>query len=343
MKDLKLMKEIFNIHAVSTHEKEVKSFLEKHIKADRVIYDNIGGVVFAFDGKKKGENLLILAHMDEVGFVVKNICENGIIKVSPIGGHLPEVTLSQRVNLKLLNNTLLEGVILGKSPHGNETSKISIEDLELDFGFDSKKEAIKKGVQKGDPITYKNDMAQLENNKIVTKSADNRLGCLSLIEIAKKINKNRDFAGTLYLGASVQEELGLRGAQTIVNSIDNDIDKALIIDVSPVQDTKDKENGFLGGGTLIRVKDPRCILDYEQVNVLRKLATDNKIKYEDFFSKGGTDAAQVQITNKGVVTTALCVPARNLHSNNTVFKLDDFNATNELALKYIYKILKFKK
>lgn len=329
-----MMKEITDIIAISSREKAVKNFLISNIKADRVIEDNLGGVAFEFKGNKEGRVVNVVAHMDEVGFIVRTICDNGIIKVTNVGGITAETALSQRVILKL-DNSEFEGVILNHSPHDKQSSIISIEELNIDFGFTSKENAVKLGVQIGDMITFKNDFQELLNNRIVTKAADNRLGCLSLVEIADEIGSNRDFSGTLILSASVQEEIGLRGAEAIVKSIEREVDNALIIDVSPVADLQSSDNGVVGGGTLIRIKDPSCMLDYEEIGVLRNLAEKFAIKSQSFFSKGGTDAAKIQIVDKGIKTVALCVPARNLHSNNTVFSKDDYEATVKLAIKYI--------
>ncbi|MFV0246799.1 MAG: M42 family metallopeptidase [Mycoplasmatales bacterium] len=332
----KFVKELADLPGTSGDEYRVKNYLKQNLKGvDSFIEDGLGGIVGVLDSGKKGKNILVLAHMDEVGFMVKSINDRGLVTLTNIGGFVPAVLTSQRVILHS-DKKDYEGVILGLPPHGNKdkNKEFTVEELHVDFGFVSNKDAEKKGVMIGDFVTFKNDYQELENNRVVSKAFDNRLGCAALLELFKTY-KTKLKKGKIYLGASVQEEAGLRGAGPIVNAINDKIDYALIIDVSPVTDFDKVTNGSLGEGTLIRVKDPRCILDPKEVRELRKLAKASKIKYQEFFSAGGTDAAQVQITNDGYTTCALCVPGRSIHTNNTIIDFKDYEATLKLATKYI--------
>ncbi len=297
------------------------------------IEDNVGGIATCIDSGKPGNNILVLAHMDEVGFMLKNIKENGICKLTSLGGFVPESIVNSHVVAIDEEGIEHEGIILGESPHGNDKKQeMKIENFNVDFGFSSDEEAKEAGFELGMQVALKNDFTRLANNRVSSKAFDNRLGCAAILDLFETLNVT---AGKVYLAASVQEEVGLRGASPIINSLPDKIDYAMIIDVSPVKDLDEVTNGTIGNGTLIRVQDPRTILTVSEVRHLRELAQEYEIANQDFFSSGGTDANIIQITGSGVKTCALCVPGRNLHTQNSVVSLDDYKATLELAQKYI--------
>ncbi len=329
------IEQLVNINGVSGFENDVNKYIKEKFNQTAIIEDNLGGIATCIDSNQKGNNILVLAHMDEVGFMLKNIKANGFCTIIPIGGFVPESVSNSRVVAKTENGDVFEGVILGESPHGNSgNTKFEIDKFNVDFGFNSKQEAVKNGFELGMQIAFKNDFSSLANNKIASKALDNRLGCAAIIDLYD-IFLNNLKCGKLYLGASVQEEVGLRGAFALVHALADEIDYALIIDVSPVKDTGEITNGTIGKGTLIRVQDPKTILTVSEVNHLRKLGVENEIIHQDFFSAGGTDANMVQITKSGIKTCALCVPGRNLHTQNSIISLDDYESTIKLAQKYI--------
>lgn len=329
------IEELVNINGVSGFEGKVKAYLKANFGEVQFIEDNVGGIATCIDSGKPGNNILVLAHMDEVGFMLKNIKDNGICKITPLGGFVPSSVVNSHVVAITADGNEYEGIILGESPHGNDgKQELKIESMNVDFGFASKQEALDANFELGIQVALKNDYTKLANNRVISKAFDNRLGCATILDLFE-IFKNNLNAGKLYLAASVQEEVGLRGASPIINSLPDEIDYALIIDVSPVKDLEEVTNGTIGAGTLIRVQDPRTILTVSEVRHLRVLASKYEIKNQDFFSSGGTDANVIQITGGGVKTCALCVPGRNLHTQNSVISLDDYQDTVELAQKYI--------
>lgn len=326
---------LVNMYGISGFENQVKKHIQSQLKNLPQFEDGLGGFAGVIDSGVPGNNILVLAHMDEVGFMLKQITENGICKVTSIGSFVPQSIINSRVVAITADGTEYEGVILGQSPHGNDgKGEFVIEKFNVDFGFTSNDQALSLGFELGMQIALKADFAILQNNRAVSKAFDNRLGCAAVIDLMDKLKGNLK-QGKVYLGLSVQEEVGLRGASPLINSLPDQIDYALIIDVSPVEDLEKVTNGTLGGGTLIRVQDPRTVLTVSEVQHLRTLGKENGIKNQDFFSKGGTDASAIQISGSGVKTCALCVPGRNLHTQNSVIAIDDYNATVELAYKYI--------
>ncbi|WOO88853.1 M20/M25/M40 family metallo-hydrolase [Mollicutes bacterium LVI A0078] len=331
----KRIEELVNIHGVSGFEGQVKSYLKTNFGEVSFIEDNVGGIATCIDSGKPGNNILVLAHMDEVGFMLKNIKDNGICKITPLGGFVPESVVNSHVIAITEDGQEYEGIILGESPHGNgPKQEMKVENFNIDFGFTSKEQAIESGFELGIQVALKNDYTKLANNRVSSKAFDNRLGCAAILDLFDELNGNLT-AGKLYLAASVQEEVGLRGASPMIHAIEDKIDYAMIIDVSPVKDLDEVTNGTIGAGTLIRVQDPRTVLTVSEVRHLRKLAKENDIDNQDFFSAGGTDANVIQITGSGVKTCALCVPGRNLHTQNSVISLDDYDSTLKLAKKYI--------
>lgn len=332
-----LIKQLTDLNGVSSYEGKVKQFLKNEFKdASAIIEDNLGGICAVYDSGKPGPNILVLAHMDEVGFMVKNILDNGIVKLMPIGGLSVDSLISQRIVITNDENQEFEGVILGIAPHlATDTKKNDVSQLDVDFGFDTKEEVLAANIQLGDMVTFKNDFQILNDRRIVAKALDNRLGCAAVSKLARTDKSEICKNGKLFLGASVQEEVGLRGAPTIANAIKKKIDWVVVVDVSPVDDIEKVENGKVGGGALIRVKDPRCILDPKEVRLLQQLAKQKEITAQNYFSKGGTDAAAIQITKDGFKTCAVCVPSRNIHTNNVLADLGDFESSVDLIIAYI--------
>ncbi len=335
---IKLIEDLVNINAISGHEKDVKSYMLDNMPKGMIINDNLGSFLVKYDLEKPGKVACVVAHMDEVGFLVKSIDENGFIRLINVGGILVETIISQQVEVKTKNGNILTGVILGQSPHIKKDATQEIGDLYVDFGFDSKQDALDSGIYIAQAVSYKNNFVKLANNKISSKALDNRLGCAAVIEISNRLSEIG--YGTIYLGASVQEEVGLRGAQTILSNVEEDIDNILVIDVSPVDDYENKESCKISGGALIRMKDPRVVMSHTQNEKIKSIAIENDIKYQQYFSKGGTDAVMLQVAKSGHETAAICIANRNTHSNNSVASIDDYNSCVDLSVKYLHEILK---
>ncbi len=333
---IKLIEELTAIKAVSGHEAPVRKYLEQKLGTytNEISGDNLGGIIAKMAGNKPGKNVAVVAHMDEVGMLVKNITDRGLIKIANVGGLVPESLICQHVELINRAGKEFAGAVMGVSPHNNKGDKVTLDDILIDFGFSSKEEVLAAGINLGDQIVMRSEFRELASDKIMSKALDNRLGCAVIVEMAEAFSK-QDFAGNLYLCATVQEEVGLRGAQTLMHAFDEEIDYVLVVDVSPVDDTIKVDACKLSDGTLIRVKDPRMILDYTEVGVLQDLSEKYEIKAQNFFSTGGTDAAQIQVQNAGYITCALCVPGRNLHTNNSIIDMKDYYATRDLAIKYV--------
>lgn len=338
MKRMKLYEQLVNMNGISGHERQVRNFVKAELEkvSDEIIQDKLGSVF----GVSKGDGpvIMIAGHMDEVGAMVSKITPEGFIKMIPIGGLDPKVMYSQNVNIVINDNKTITGVIGAVPPHltrGSETKELIFDDLLLDVGAESKSDAEKMGISLGQQIVPVNNYYVMENgNRIVSKAWDNRFGVGMALEIMKEIH-GKDHPNTVIAGATVQEEVGLRGATTASQMVKPDL--FIAVDVSPVGDFLSKDNsaayGKLGDGFLIRFYDPRCIMHEGIRGYFDKLAEEKKINCQYFLSRGGTDAAAAQYS--GAIATTVGLPGRYIHTTATIIDVRDVEAVKEMLIAII--------
>lgn len=328
--NFELFKEICEVRAISGEESDLSSLLKKYYLENdvEIIYDNLGSMV-AYK-KSKNENakkVLVVAHCDEIGFIVNDILKDGTIKVSPVGGINPITLLGDRVILKNNDNKLFYGVISSSS----KSDRIS--DLEFDFGFDSKEEVLKENINIGNSIYLEGNTYRLNDKRVVSKAIDDRYGCFLTVELLNSL-KDVELDVDLYVGVSVQEEVGCRGAQTLAYKLKPDF--AIVLDCSP-SDSKNK-NGILGDGVLLRVKDANMLAFKSLINYQKTICEKNNIPYQYFISMGGTDAGMIHKSFDGILTLTHCICAKNLHTSSTIMDINDYNNAKK-ALICIIKSL----
>lgn len=327
--NFKLFKKVCETRSISGDEKALVSLLrEYYLKySDEIIYDNQGSMVAHKKCKKEGaKKVLVLAHADEIGFMVSKIEKNGIIRVNPIGGIVSNTLLTNRVVLKNDEGKLFYGVV-------NSSGSDTVKGLEFDFGFDSKDEVLNSNIKVGNSVFYEGETIKINDKRIVSKAIDDRYGCFLGIELLEKL-KDTELDIDLYVGVSVQEEVGLRGAQTIVNKIHPDL--AIVLDCSPSDPKND--NGILGKGVLLRVKDGSMMSFKSLINYQREVCKKLKIPYQYFVSAGGTDGGIIHKSFNGILTYVHCICAKNLHTQSTMMDINDYlNAKKSLV--YIIKDL----
>ncbi|MDF4730417.1 peptidase M28, partial [Vibrio parahaemolyticus] len=209
-------------------------------------------------GDETGPRVLVAGHMDEVGFMITQITKNGMLRFQPLGGWWSQVLLAQRVQVMTKNGPVI-GVVGSIPPHllsdAQRAKPMDIKNMLIDIGADSYEDAIEIGVKPGQQIVPICPFTPMANEKkIMAKAWDNRYGCGLAIELLKEL-KDETLPNTLYSGATVQEEVGLRGAQTAANMIQPDIFYAL--DASPANDASGDKTQFgqLGKGALLRIYD----------------------------------------------------------------------------------------
>ena len=212
---------------------------------------------------------------------------------------------------------------------------MAIKDMFIDIGADSKEEAESFGVRPGIPAVPFFPFTPMANpKKIMAKAWDNRYGVGMAIELLEETTA-ADHPNILFSGATVQEEVGLRGAQTATTLIDPDV--AFVVDASPANDASgDKtEFGQLGQGPLLRIKDSVMILSKEMTDYVLDTAESNKIPYQYYVGAGGTDGGVIHRSNNGIPTTVVGLPARYIHTHASIMHTDDYDAAKELLRKLV--------
>src|SRR5690625_4260673 len=285
--------------------------------ADEVIHDNLGGIFGVKHGE--GPRVMVAGHMDEVGFMVTQITDNGVLRFQPLGGWWNQVLLAQRVQI-MTEDGPIPGVIGSIPPHNltpeQRKKPMEIKNMLIDIGADDKEDAEKNGVRPGQSIVPVCPFTPMANEKkILAKPWDNRYGCGLAIELLKEVH-NEKLPNTLYSGATVQEEVGLRGAQVAANMIQPDVFYAL--DASPANDMSGDKNEFgqLGKGALLRIFDRTMITHRGMREFILDTAESNDIPYQYFISQGGTDAGRVHIANDGVPSAVIGICSRYIHTSS---------------------------
>lgn len=302
--------------------------------ADSVKIDNMGNVTAFIKGKSSDKKIMSAAHMDEIGFIVRHIDENGFIRILPLGGFDPKTLTAQRVTVHGTKD--LPGCMGVKPIHVmtvEERGKLpAVTDYVVDVGMG--KEEVEKFVSVGDAITRVSDMVEM-GDCLNVKSIDNRGGCYTLIEAVravKEAGEKPDY--DLYAVFTVQEEVGLRGAHAATMEIQPDFAFALDTTIAfdtPGSGSHDKCT-VLGKGTAVKVYDSSMVTDPRMVKYMAALGDEKKIPYQlELLAAGGTDAGAMQkLTAGGAVTGAVSIPVRNVHQSIEMAHKADIQASVDM-------------
>ncbi len=340
-KTLERMKILTELHGAPGFEDKVRDYMRQELEplADEMITDGLGGI-FAVkkSGRKNAPKVMIAAHMDEVGFMVTEIKKNGLIKFVPLGGWSSDVLLSQKMKVRTKDDEEITGIIGSVPVHfrkGGKDKKTDIKDMLLDVGADSREETEEMGIAPGDSIVPDVKFEVMgKEEKLLAKAWDNRYGCLIAIEVLETL-KDADLDCDLYVGANVQEEVGLRGAKASSNMIKPDI--AFVVDCSPANDMMGKSDdlGRLGEGTLLRIMDRSMILSKPMRNYMIETAEENDVKYQYYTSPGGTDAGSIHVSGEGVPTGVVGICARYIHTSHSIINYKDYTEAHKFLTELI--------
>ncbi|MBS4174483.1 M42 family metallopeptidase [Bacillus sp. FJAT-49736] len=341
---LEIVKRLTSLNGPCGYEHNVSYFIRDYVKdlVDEVRIDGIGNVIAIKRGELSGPKVLLTAHMDEVGFIVKKIEENGLLRFEKLGGHDDRILLAQQV-MVIGNSGEVHGVIGTMSAHFvkyDDPMKVRKHShLYIDIGATSKEEAENMGIEVGSPVTWATEMKVIGpkgKEMIMAKSLDDRAGCAVLLQLLKEL-QNEIFVGEITFLFSVQEEVGLRGAETAIKTLE--VDAAIAIDTTAVSDTPEEtmdKTLFLGHGTGIKVMDFSLIVHKTMKNHLVSLAKANGIAYQlEIFPGIGTDGGAVALANHGVPTGVLSIPSRYAHSPIELVSVADLEATKDLLKAFV--------
>lgn len=303
--------------------------------ADEIKTDSMGNLICTKNGGKP--EIMVAAHMDEIGFVVKYIDEKGFIRVAPIGGWFSQIALAQRV--VLYGKKKIYGVIGCKPPHlmkDEERKKaVEIKDMFVDVGASSKEEVLEMGINVGTPVALDREVVELANGRLTGKAFDNRVGVAVMIEAVKRSKADI----TIHAVATVQEEVGLKGARTSAFAIEPDA--AIAIDSCVAADFPGSETVHmdvkLGKGAAITVIDASgrgLITSPKVLRWLTETADKHDIPYQLEVAEGGTtDATAINLTKAGIPAGVVSVPARYIHSPVEVVDIKDVESAVEIVAK----------
>ncbi|MEW5758796.1 MAG: M42 family metallopeptidase [Candidatus Omnitrophota bacterium] len=339
-----LLKKILDASGISGYEKEVAQIMHDELKkiSNDVYIDNFGNVI-----AKKGsgnKKIMIAAHMDEVGLLVKHVTKEGFIYFIKVGGIDDRILVGQKVIIKSKQGDVF-GIIGAKPPHlqkdEEKKNPIKYEDMFIDVGCKSREEVLRK-IDIGSQIVFEPNSGVLNDNFYYGKAVDNRVGCFALLKIFERIKVNAE----IFAVVTVQEEVGLKGAKTASFKIDPDY--AIILDTTVSGDTpqtQEKDCALkLGSGcgiTIIEALGRGLIVSEKIRDILVETAKKNNIKYQmDIIDGGMTDGATVYMNKTGVPTGVISIPSRYIHAPSGVFCIDDLDACIELAIKSIEKLSK---
>jgi endoglucanase len=341
---LKMLKEITEASGVSGYEKEIREVIKRNtISFGEIMEDRLGSLILRKKGEKDTPKIMLSAHMDEIGFMVKSITKDGYIKFLPLGGWWDQVLLSQKVIIKGSKGDII-GVIGSKPPHilTEEERKKVVEkkDMYIDIGAKSEEEVKKMGISPGDPIVPYSEFTPLSNPKLLlAKAWDDRVGCSLGIEILKELN-NISHPNTIYVSFTVQEEVGLRGATTSSYLINPDVGIILESDIATDVPGMDQEKQIsLGNGPSLIIYDATMIPNANLRRLFIETAESLNIPLQfSALERGGTDGGRIHINAKGVPSVVIGVPARYIHSHASIIHLDDFLYAKKLIVEVIKRL-----
>ena len=341
-KSLKFLEEYLNNAAPTGYESNGQKIWMKYLKpyVDEFITDNYGTAVGVINPDKKFK-VVIEGHSDEISWYVNYITDNGLIYVIRNGGSDHQIAPSKWVNIHTKKG-IVKGVFGWPAIHVRDHAKEAppkIDNIFIDIGAKDKKEVEKMGVHVGCVITYPDSFHILNKNKFVCRAVDNRAGGFMIAEVARLLKENKDkLPFCLYVTNSVQEEIGLRGAEMITNTLKPNL--AIVTDVThdtstPMIEAKKQGDAKIGKGPVITYAPA------VQNNLREKIisiAENNKIPYQRLASSRytGTDTDAFAYSNGGVPSALISLPLRYMHTTVEMVQKEDV----ENVIRLIYETLK---
>ena len=342
-----LLTELAAIDGVAGFEGPVVRRLVEHFRplADEVQVDRFGNVIATVRGGgpggrgADGPTLMLAAHSDEIGGVVRSFEPDGMIRFEKIGGVIETTLVGRRVRINGLRGVI--GARAGHVQGADERLRVPpVRELYIDLGFDSADATRAQGIRVGDPVAYESEMVRLANpDRISGKALDNRISCAVLIRLLARLKEsNTTLGGTLHAVVTVQEEVGLRGAQVVTYRLNPDY--AIVVDTLPAAGTPDvhftKELAIdIGKGPVVALVSGSGGRGNIMHPALKRLLLDTAAREEipvqpALFTQGNSDVAAVHLVREGIPAGVVNIPRRYSHTPVETADLND--AVNALRL-----------
>lgn len=337
----KLLEELCEAIGLPGWEEQVSSVVKRWLEpcVDEVYLDKQGNLIAWKKGLKDAPKIMLAAHMDEVGMIVKHVEFGGHLRFEVMGRIDPRVLPGQKVLCHTEKGTIW-GVIGSKPPHiqrEEEKKKVySITDLYVDIGVDSREEAFDMGVVEGSMISFPPFFVE-QGDKYLGKGFDDRVGLAVMVETLRRL-KNGQHPNTVCAVGTVQEEVGARGAGVAAHQVKPDF--ALILESTAAADTpgvaEHESPTKLGGGPALTIVDRSVIVNGKLLKHIKKVARENRIPFQ--YKKpiyGGTDAGRIQQVGRGVPCAVISVPTRYIHSPVSMVKKEDLERCINLLTRIL--------
>lgn len=331
---LNILKSLINAVSVSGAEEDVSEVIKSMVAdcCDEVYNDALGNLIAVKkSGNPDAKKIMMAAHMDEIGFMVTFIEDNGWVRVAPVGG----INWIAVAYGEILFRNGLRGVLVPENKVG--AHEYNATKMYIDVGAKNKAEASKK-IKIGDTCTLAPKLIKLMNNRVAVTKLDDKIACVVLIRALLDL-KNAKVDNDLYFVFTTQEEVGIRGAKTSTYAIMPDY--AIALDVTGTGDTPEASPMIckVGGGAAIKIMDSSVICHREMVNLMMKTAEAKKIPHQsEILLGGGTDTANMQSAGAGCIAGAISIPSRYIHSGVEMCDMKDVQACVNLLVATISAI-----
>ena len=342
---LELLRELTEAPGIPGYEREIREIIRRYLQDVTTIeQDRLGSIVCRKDGESETPRIMLAGHMDEIGFVVKLITDEGFVKFSPLGGWWGHVMLAQRVVIRTRKGDVT-GLIGSKPPHileDEERKKVQQpKDMYIDVGATSLDEVKELGIRPGDPIVPICPFTVLGTGKTyMAKAFDDRAGCALFIDVIKNLVGEKH-PNAVYGVGTVQEEVGLRGARTSSWVVEPDVGLTMEVgiagDVPGVK--KEEAQEKLGAGPVIVIRDGSMIPNLRLRDLFVDTAEELQIPYQfDLLERGGTDSGSIHLHRRGVPNLVIGVPTRHIHSHAGILHRDDYDRAVQLITAVVRKL-----
>jgi putative aminopeptidase FrvX len=342
-KSEKFLKKYLNNASPTGKEMEGQKLWVNYIRpfVDELHLDNYGTCYGIIKGKNNYK-VVIEAHADEIGFYVNYITSDGMIYVKRNGGSDHQIAPSKRVLIHTRKKGVVNGVFGWPAIHmrDNDEQTPKMDNIFIDIGASSKEEVLEMGIEKGNEITYEDDFRILNDKYYLGRAIDNRIGGFMIAQVAKLLKENKiELPYDLYIVNSVQEEIGLRGAQMIANTIKPNC--AIITDVTHdtttpmINQTKYSDVKCGEGAAIPNSPAIHKIL----LELIRDAADENDIKYQVIADgAGGNDTTAFAYSNTGVPSAQIALPQKYMHTTNEMVSIKDVEEVIKLYYHSLQKI-----
>ena len=343
--ELELYRELTEADGVSGFEAEIRQVLRNRLKSlAELTQDRLGSLIARKAGEAESPRIMVATHMDEIGFLVTQITDDGFLRFQTVGGWWEQVMLAQRVRIKTRKGDII-GVTGSKPPHilpAEERKKpVEKKDMFIDIGAVDAEQARQMGVRPGDPVVPATPFEVMANSDmLLAKAWDNRAGCAVMVRLLEELQHEKH-PNCVYGVGTVQEEVGLRGAQTSVAAIAPQI--AFAVDVGIPGDTlgmrPSEAQTKLGKGPSILLYDASMVPHRALRDFVIDVAEEENIPYQfDAMAGGGTDAGKMHLWDQGVPSLVIGIPTRYIHSHAGIVHREDLRQAVRLLKSVIQRL-----